>query len=60
MSNSIDKSVLEVNPDLKSTKTGENHGIGIKQIKSITNKYNGMLDIYEEKDMFTVNVVYPS
>lgn len=60
VSNSIDKSVLSDNPHLNSTKSGENHGFGMKQIKSIAKKYNGMLDIYEKNNMFTINVVYPS
>lgn len=59
VSNSIEKSVLDTNPNLDTTKSGENHGIGIRQIKSIVKKYNGMLDIYEKDNMFAVNVVYP-
>lgn len=58
--NSIDCSVLESNPDLKTTKSGEAHGFGIAQIKSITEKYGGMLDIYEEDGFFVMNAVYPS
>ena len=57
--NSIDKSVLEENPELKSTKQGENHGFGILQIKKITEKYQGMIDIYEKNNLFIINVVYP-
>lgn len=57
--NSIDTSVLSDNPDLKSTKPGENHGFGMVQIRKITEKYEGMMDIYEKNGMFVINVVYP-
>lgn len=57
--NSIDTSVLSVNPDLKSTKQGENHGLGMVQIRKITEKYQGMIDIYEKDSRFVINVVYP-
>lgn len=57
--NTIDTSVLSVNPDLKSTKQGENHGFGMVQIRKITEKYQGMIDIYEKDSRFVINVVYP-
>ena len=58
--NSINTSVLEVNPDLNSTQPSpENHGIGTKQIRVITEKYAGLLDIYEEDLKFCVNVMIP-
>lgn len=57
--NSIDNSVLGSNPDFQSTKEGEEHGFGMVQIREITQKYNGMIDIYEENGFFVVNVVYP-
>lgn len=58
--NLINGSILKNNPKLISTKTGEGHGYGLTQIKRIVEKYNGMLDIYEEQNYFCVNVVYPS
>lgn len=59
--NKIDKSVLNDNPNLVSTKQNkESHGYGIKNIKSIVEKYDGMIDIYEEDGFFCVYVVYPS
>lgn len=57
--NSINGSILKNNPKLISTKTGEGHGYGLTQIKRIVEKYNGMLDVYEEQNYFCVNVVYP-
>lgn len=57
--NSIDTSVLEANPEFLSTKEGEGHGFGMMQIRQITEKYDGMTDIYEEAGFFIVHVVYP-
>lgn len=46
--NTIDKSVLENNPDLKSIKKNKNtSGYGTKIIKDISEKYNGKCDFYE-------------
>ena len=59
--NSIDASVLERNPKLLSSKKdSEQHGYGVKQIKAIAEKYDGIVDIYEEDNMFCVNVMIPS
>ena len=58
--NKISQSVLKYNPNLISTKKNkEEHGYGLKHIKSLVNKYEGMIDIYEEDDFFSVYVVYP-
>lgn len=47
--NSIPCSVLECNPKLSSTKPfSEDHGFGVKTIKSIAEKYNGKVDFYED------------
>lgn len=59
--NSINSSVLAVNPDLHSTHAEpEKHDMGIKQIRAIIEKYNGLLDIYEEDLVFCVNVMLPA
>lgn len=55
--NSIDSSVLMDNPDFISTKDEPGHGFGIKQIRTITKKYSGDIDIYEKDEMFVVSVV---
>lgn len=55
--NSIDQSVLESNPELESTKKEDGHGLGMQQMKSIVEKYNGQLDIYEKKNMFVVSIM---
>ena len=59
--NGIDRSVLNSNPELISTKPDKDkHGIGIQQIKAIVTKYDGMIDIYESDGMFIVSVMIPS
>lgn len=55
--NSIDASVLENNPDFISTKNEPGHGYGIAQIKNITQKYKGDIEIYEKNNMFIVSIV---
>jgi len=56
--NRITKSILTMNPQLISSKNlNEKHGYGMKQIKSIVEKYDGMIDFYEENGMFCVYVM---
>ncbi len=50
--NSISKSVLESNPELKSTKEDVGHGYGVGIIREIAEKYGGRRDFYEEDGMF--------
>lgn len=58
MMNSIDKSVLEVNESLRTTKTHkEQHGFGIKNIKRIVDEYNGMINYYEEDGYFCCDIL---
>lgn len=59
--NRIETSVLAANPDLSSTKAdGAAHGYGISQIKTIAEKYDGMVDIYEEEHLFCISIMIPS
>ena len=58
--NSIDDSVIEQNPEFASTKEESGHGYGMKQIRSITEKQDGILDIYEKNGMFVVSVMFSS
>lgn len=61
VSNSIDESVLERNPMLLTTKTDEGiHGLGLGQVRSIVEKYEGLFDVWEENDMFHVQVMVES
>lgn len=55
--NTIHHSVLTSNPKLISTKkNAEEHGIGLKIINGIVDKYNGNFDFYEENDEFCCNI----
>lgn len=58
--NRIDQSVLAENEYLHTTKVGPGHGYGILQVKDLVEKYDGIVDIYEENQMFCVMVaIYP-
>ena len=58
--NHIEKSVLENNPKLESTKTdGNDHGIGLKSVYKLLEKNHGNIDIYEENELFCVHVLFP-
>ena len=55
--NSIDGSVLKNNPELATSKEEPGHGYGMKQMKAVTEKYEGNIDIYEKDGMFIVRVM---
>jgi signal transduction histidine kinase len=56
--NSISESVISTNPDFTTTKQDkEIHGIGLKSIKSIVERYSGCLKISEEDKFFILYVV---
>ena len=58
--NSIAESVLNKNPDLKSTKNSpEEHGIGIKSVKETVEKYGGTIEIFEDENFFNFQIVLP-
>ena len=58
--NTIEKSVLENNRELQTTKKSKDtHGLGTKIIAKIVSDYNGMVDYFEEFDMFGVQVILP-
>lgn len=58
--NTISESVLASNRKLKSTKENKiGHGYGHFIIEKIVDKYNGMLDYFEDGDMFGIQVVLP-
>jgi len=53
--NSILESVISTNPTFKTTKQDkEIHGIGLKSIKSITEKYSGFFKISEKENKFFI------
>jgi hypothetical protein len=56
--NSIESSVLESNPTLRTTKADKiNHGLGTKIIEDIANKYNGRCDFYEIEKEFCCQII---
>ncbi len=56
--NTIEKSVLETNPDLKSIKKNKHiSGYGTKIIRDITEKYNGKCDFYEKNSLFCCSAI---
>ena len=58
VSNSIDKSVLDENEELHTSKTNKSkHGIGIKTIRSTVNKYDGFLEFNEEHGEFCCHIL---
>lgn len=56
--NTIGESVLKNNSELKSTKEDKlNHGLGIKNVKKIVEKYNGFVTFDEKNDKFSCKVM---
>ncbi len=58
--NTISEPVLENNRMLKSTKHFSNfHGLGHQIVESTVNKYNGLINYFEEEGMFGVQIMLP-
>lgn len=56
--NKIAKSVLKENPKLlTSKKEKREHGLGIRSMKTITEKYQGILDFYEKEEFFFCHIL---
>lgn len=56
--NSIKESVLDTNSSLVSSKQDKDlHGIGIKNIKAIVKKHEGMIQFYEESGDFCCHIL---
>lgn len=56
--NSIKESVLTQNKELSTSKSDKStHGYGMKTIKKIIKKYEGHMDIWEEKGKFCINLI---
>ncbi len=57
MKNSVQNSVIETNPEFKTTKRNKKvHGYGIKSVKSIVEKYNGMMELFEQDGFFIADI----
>ena len=58
--NTVDSSVLKSNKELKTTKKSKDaHGFGTKIIAKIVSDYHGMVDYFEDFNMFGVQVILP-
>lgn len=58
--NAITESVLSVNSNLHTSKDKpSSHGIGIKSVKRLLNRRNGIIDIYEDHQKFCVHIYIP-
>lgn len=58
VTNSISKSVLESNSRLETSKKDkELHGIGIKTVKTLVKKYEGMIQFFEEANEFCCHIL---
>ncbi len=59
--NSICDSILQNNPKLKTSKKDKSlHGIGIKSVKEVIERNGGMMDFYEQNNLFIADVWLPS
>ncbi|MBQ8523677.1 MAG: GHKL domain-containing protein [Clostridia bacterium] len=59
--NDIEGSVLKGNAELKTTKTDKKqHGFGMRSIKNIAQKYDGIIECYEEDGKFCVHLAFPA
>ena len=57
LSNTVEENVLCINPRLTTSKNDkELHGIGLRSVHSIVNKYNGMINFYQKSNKFYVFV----
>lgn len=58
--NTIEKSVLSNNSDLKTSKNDkDSHGMGHKIVENAVKKYGGMIEYFEEENIFGVQIFLP-
>ena len=55
----INEVVLKNNKVITSKKDSFLHGIGISSVKSSVGKYNGNVEIYSDKNKFTITIYIP-
>lgn len=55
--NTILKSVLDENPNLKTKKRKRGHGYGVKSMKEIAKRNGGMVEFYERDDLFICSIL---
>lgn len=53
ISNTVERDVLAENPNLFTSKSNkELHGIGLKSVKDVVEKYNGMMNFKQKANIF--------
>ena len=58
VSNTVIASVLRTNPNLETTKNDKYiHGIGLRSVHNIVEKYDGLIDFFEEDNYFGCHVM---
>lgn len=58
VSNSVESEIMKNNKALETTKKdAKNHGFGVKSIRTIAEKYGGLVNFYQEKSLFNCQVV---
>ena len=57
ISNTVELDVLQENPNLTTSKNDKKlHGVGLKSVKDIVKKYNGMIDFAQKQNRFFVYI----
>lgn len=60
VSNRVNRNILKVNPQLKTTKTDEeSHGYGIRVVQKTLREHNGMIQFKMENDHFVAEFLLP-
>jgi len=60
ISNAVSFVPMIINNSIKTTKSGGEHGFGLRNIKECLTKYNGELELKCENNLFTANVIIPN
>jgi sensor histidine kinase regulating citrate/malate metabolism len=48
------------NNEIKTSKSGAGHGYGLKNVKMSLDKYNGLLELKCENNIFEANILIPN
>lgn len=59
VTNSMDQAIRKTLTGYQTTKSGKEHGFGLKRIDQTVNKYNGYVNRQHEKDVFATEVLLP-